>query len=78
MQFNMPAGGGQFQTKTGLYMRGFMEWAASPQALAQLFDKSIPRSQTGFEMVLKAQTRRKLTPHGWAGANTFVPRMSPE
>jgi hypothetical protein len=78
MQANMPVGGGQFQTQRGLYMRGFMEWAASPQALAQLFDGSIPQNKKGFEMVQKAQYRRKLTPVGWAAGNTFSPKMSPE
>jgi hypothetical protein len=78
MQSNMPVGGGNFQIKKGLYMRGFMEWAASPQALAQLFDSAIPKNKTGFDMVAKAQTRRKLTPHGWTSSSPFTPKMSPE
>ena len=78
MQSNMPVGQGKVQSNTGLYMRGFMEWAAGPHALAQLFDNSIPKNKKGFEMAQKAQSRRKLTANGWVDSNLFSPVMSPE
>jgi hypothetical protein len=78
MQSNMPVGQGRVQSQTGLYMRGFMEWSASPQALWALFDNSLPKNKLGFEMVQKAQSRRLLTPTGWTGTGTFTPLMSPQ
>jgi hypothetical protein len=78
MQMNMPVGRGQFQKQQGLYMWGFMDWAQSPDALAKLFDKSMPSNVKGFEMVQKQQFRRKLTPNGWTGTGTFSPEMKPQ
>jgi hypothetical protein len=77
MQSNMPVGQGKVQSKTGLYMWGFMDWSSSPLAMATLFDDSIPKNKEGFEMAQKAQSRRKLTANGWTGA-VFSPTMSPQ
>lgn len=48
----------------GLWMWGFMKWAASPMATAQLFAK-LPQNAKGFEMVQQQMSRRKLTENGW-------------
>src|SRR5262245_33902808 len=64
--------------KQGLYMRGFMEWASSQDALAVLFDKSLPKNAKGSEMVKKRLPERKPTDNGWQGTSPFNPVMAPQ
>lgn len=44
----------------GLYMWGFMKWAASKSSLDLLFDRSLPKNSLGFEMVVRRKARRML------------------
>jgi hypothetical protein len=77
MQANMPAGQGKFQSYTGLYMWGFMDWASSQDALARLLD-GVPKNAKGVEAASKRQSRRKLTDSGWTGVDPFNPVMMPQ
>ena len=50
-------------TKTGLYMWGFMEWAASSSALDLLLDDTVRTNDTmAVQMVYARKGRRSLTP----------------
>jgi len=48
----------------GLYMWGFIQWAASPMGEALLFDK-IPKNFKGYELVHKQLSHRVFGPQGW-------------
>jgi hypothetical protein len=56
---------GRTSPKTGLWMWGFMEWTTNPGALHTLFDKSLPKSSSGFERVKQRMLSRELTDQGW-------------
>jgi hypothetical protein len=57
---------GMYEEFPGLYMWGFMKWAASPLSMAQLFDSSLPKNAKGFEKVKEQMSRRVLNPiWGW-------------
>jgi hypothetical protein len=56
---------GRQKAITGLWMWGFMKWAASPQAYKLLFDDSVPKNVDGLQMVKEQWEQRKLGPNGW-------------
>lgn len=57
---------GRYEEFPGLYMWGFMKWAASPLSVALLFDSSLPKNAKGFEKVKEKMSHRVLNPiWGW-------------
>lgn len=54
----------RLHNNTGLWMWGFMKWAASPRASTALFS-GLPTNAKGFENVKQQMSKRMLTENGW-------------